>query len=81
MPQGFRHVMKQLWVMLVHFILSVVPVRCGERPLTVTKGQTCSFARRISEPERRRKGEKKPYLASNSPLHLKGFLVEDIFDS
>ena len=69
--------MKQLLVMSVRFVYSLVPFRCGERPLTVTNGQTCSLARRISEPERRRK-EKKPYLASNFPLHLARSLLLDI---
>ena len=74
-PKGCGCLMKQLLVMSVRFVYSLVPFRCGERPLTVTNGQTCSLARRISEPERRRKKEKKPYLASNFPLHLAGSLL------
>ena len=50
-------------------------VRCGERPLTVTNGQTCSPARRISEPDRAQ-GEAFPCIQL-SPSCRKTFSIPE----
>ena len=54
-------------------------VRCGERPLTVTNGQTCSPARRISEPDRA-EGEAFPCIQL-SPSCRKTFSIPEIVNT